>query len=156
MTNILQWAQLIASVATAIALIPAVVQLIQSNKQKRAKFIMSLYNAFTNDKEMMDMYYKIEYGNFTYNPESFHDSAEEKRLDKLLGHFNNICYLRKLDVIKDSEFQLLEYEISRVITDDNIQSYLQFLDRILQSERKNYVKYSELREYGKNLVSIKI
>lgn len=87
MTNILQLAQLIASVATAIALIPAVVQLIQSNKQKRAKFIMSLYNAFTNDKEMMDMYYKIEYGNFTYNPESFHDSAEEKRLDKTIRPF---------------------------------------------------------------------
>ena len=41
---------------------------------------------------MMEIYYKIEYGEFEYD-ENFHQSDEEKKLDKLLGFFENIAKL---------------------------------------------------------------
>lgn len=130
---------------TAVISVPIVlVQYAKSKKQKRAEFILQLHHLFVNDKDMMEMFYKIEYGDFKYDSD-MHMSAEEKKLDKLLGHFNNICRLYEMNVIEDKDFEIFRYEISRVAKNKEICKYFDFLDNWFKRMNIPGTKYQEIR-----------
>ena len=139
----------ILTALTAIISVPIIlVQYTKSKKQKRAEFILQLHHMFINDKDMMDLFYKIEYGDFKYDSKT-HMTLEEQKLDKLLGHFNNICRLYEMNVITKKDFQLFEYEVCRVAQNPEICNYFDFLDRWFKRIGESHIKYLELRRYGK-------
>lgn len=76
--------QTAANIATALTFAALAWQLWESNKQtkksaiqKRSEYIIDLYNTFINDKDMVDIYYELEYGKFKYD-DRFHGSDTEK------------------------------------------------------------------------------
>lgn len=73
------------------------------------------------------MFYMIEYGDFHYD-EHFHMTQEEKKLDKLLGHFNNICRLHEMKILREDDIELMRYEICRVAQNSQVQKYFEWLD----------------------------
>lgn len=130
---------------TAVISVPIIlVQYAKSKKQKRAEFILQLHHMFINDKDMMEMFYKIEYGDFKYDAK-MHMSLEEQKLDKLLGHFNNICRLYEMNVIEDKDFEIFRYEISRVAQNKEVRKYFDFLDYWFNDMKIPGTKYQEIR-----------
>ena len=119
LTDIILYSQLFAAIATIGAFVYAIVQVKQAKKHKRAEFIVQLHDMYVHDQEMLDLFYRIEYGEFRYS-EAIHMTSEEQILDKLLGHFNNICRLYEMGVLKDEDIELMRYEICRVAQNSQV------------------------------------
>jgi hypothetical protein len=149
--------QTIANIATALTFGAAAWQLWESNKQtkksaiqKRSEYVLDLYNAFVNDKDMIEIYYKLEYSEFRYDG-NFHGSETEKQLDKLLGHFSNIGRLYSLEILTRGDLKFLEYEFLVIYQNKNIQAYLNFLDSWFKARKINDQKFQYFRMTGRTL-----
>jgi len=156
MTNV-ELIQTIANIATALTFALAAWQLEEANRQnrknavqKRSEYVIDLYNTFVNDKDMFDVYYKIEYSDFVYD-NLFHGSDLEKKLDKLLGHFSNIGRLFHLGILTRNDLRFLEYEFLIIYQNKNIQAYLNFLDNWFHLRNINDKKFEYFRLTGKYL-----
>jgi hypothetical protein len=66
-----------------------------------------------SDSDVTQGYYLVDHGEFKYS-ERFHRSEEEKSIDRLLTFVDLICYLRRQDLITESEIRYFEYELTRV------------------------------------------
>ena len=131
---------------TAVISVPIImVQYAKSKKQKRAEFILQLHHIFIADKDMMDIFYKIEHEKYEFDEAKMGMTAEEKKLDKLLGHFNNICRLYEMNVIEDNDFEIFRYEISRVAQNKEVRKYFDYLDDWFRGEHIPGTKYQEIR-----------
>lgn len=139
-------------VATTIGVFAAFRQIWVSNKQKRADIILQLCNQFYQDKEMQDMYYKIEYSRFQYKAETFHASEEEKQLDKLLGLFSNIGQLYQMKIINDRDLEFIKYEFQIIYEYRGVQLYFQTLDGWFQSRQITHLKFQPFRDVGQIIV----
>ena len=139
--------QFVLVVLTLATVFIAARQLCESNKRNRAEFIISLYNEFVNDNDMLDMFYSLEYGKFNYTPSEFHDSKQEKQLDKLLGHFDNICRLYRMGELKKNDFQFIEYQIRRVANNKDVKNYFTVLDGWTKVIGEKQIKYADLRRF---------
>lgn len=127
-------------------------QMRKNNLQKRAEYMINLYNQYASDPDMIDIYYKIEYGEFYYN-EEFHQSPEEKKLDKLLGFFENIA---KLYIMKNITFTLddlkyVAYEFLVIYQDKSVKQYLQFLEYWFSQRGITVKPYEAFQKTGKIL-----
>lgn len=147
LTEIMQYSQLFAAIATVGAFVYAIVQVKQAKKHKRAEFIVQLHDMYVHDQEMVDMFYRIEYGEFQYS-EAIHMTSEEQVLDKLLGHFNNICRLHEMGVLKDEDIELMRYELCRVANDPQINKYFEWLDYWFKKVGEDEIKFGALRRYA--------
>ena len=134
--------------ATTIGVFAAFRQIYISNKQKRADIILQLCNQFFQDKDMQDMYYKIEYSQFKYIVATFHTSEEERQLDKLLGLFSNIGQLYQMGIIKNKDLEFIKYEFQVIYEYPDVQSYFQTLDRWFHSREINHLKFQPFRDVG--------
>ena len=150
--------QTIANVATALTFGALVWQLWESNKQikksaiqKRSEYVIDLYSTFVQDRDMIEIYYKIEYSKFIYDNGAFHGSETEKQLDKLLGHFTIIGRLYNLGILTREDMNFVKYEFLVIYQNQNIQAYLSFLDRYLKSQQINNKKFEDFRIAGQIL-----
>ena len=122
----------------------------RSNRQKRAEFLIDFCGQYMSDPEIASVYYKIEYGKFEYD-ESFHQSDEEKRLDKLLRYFQKIAMLWDTGNITLEDVQIVAYEYLVVYQDSSVQEYLSFLDAWFQERRVSMKPYLAFRKLGEIL-----
>jgi hypothetical protein len=149
----------IANIATALTFAAAAWQLWESNKQakqaaiqKRSEYIIDLYDTFVNDKDMVDIYYKLEYSDFEYDT-SFHASDTEKKLDRLLGHFSNVGRLYYLGILTREDIKFLEYEFLVIYQNKNISSYFAFLDNWFKESGIKDQKFDYFRRTGQLLAT---
>jgi hypothetical protein len=138
--------------ATAIGVFAAFRQLYISNKQKRADLILQLYNQFTSDLDMQDIYYRIEYGQFEYDKNTFHMSPDEKKLDKLIGLFSNIGQLYQMGIIKDADLNFIKYEYQVIYETEGVQEYFMTLDEWFQRRQISHLKFKPFREIGHKII----
>lgn len=106
---------------------------------------------------MMDVYYKLEYSNFKYDI-NFHGSGTEKQLDKLLGHFSNIGRLYFSNILTRSDLKFLEYEFLIIYQNQNIKSYLLFLDtgsKLVELTPKSLITLEKQENYLNKKIRIK-
>lgn len=138
---------------TAIAAFAAFRQIYISNKQKRADLILQLYNDFSNDTDMQDIYYLMEYQEFVYNQETFHQSPEERKLDKLLGLFANIGQLYQMKIIKDEDLDFIKYEFQVIYETEGVHQYFEFLDDYFLRREINHIKFKPFRDIGQKITN---
>lgn len=119
----------VALFATALSLIVAIYQIHKSNKASRAQFLASLADQYMNDRDMVNLLYDIEYARFSYSRE-FHESNDEKTLDKLLGHFDKIAALHLMKCLSWKDLELIQYDMMLVYNDENVQRYFAFLETL--------------------------
>ena len=98
-----------------------------SNKLSRARLVYDSLHTFLKDDIMQSAFYKIEYEKFEYRPENFHDSKEEREIDRLLRHFSNLAILWRDELLDLKDVSPLHYHISRITTDPEIIKYLSYL-----------------------------
>ena len=147
LADVIQYSQLFAAIATIGAFVYAIVQVKQSKKHKRAEFIVQLHDMFVQDQEMVDMFYRLEYGEFEYS-EAIHMTPEEQILDKLLGHFNNICRLHEMGVLKDEDIELMSYELCQVARNSQVNKYFDWLDYWFKINGEDEIKFGALRRFA--------
>jgi len=97
-------------------------------RTERMIFVKQLIEPFRDDPDISSAFYKIEYDDFRYDPNTFHRSDLEREIDKLLSHCNLVCsfYLGKF--LSESEFQQFNYYMTRVAENSEVQAYFDFLD----------------------------
>lgn len=98
-----------------------------SNAQTRATIVAKCLERFTDDEDMQAIYYSIEYSRFVYDQPNFHDSVEEKQLDKLLMHFSMTALSWKAGLLKTEDLQPLQYLVRSVIRNSGVTAYLNFV-----------------------------
>jgi hypothetical protein len=143
--------QTLALIIAAVGLFLNLAQMKAANRQKRAEFIIDLHNQFSLDKDVLDIYYKIEYGEFSYEPVEFHGSDEEKRLDKLLDVFDNIAKLYSLNNFTLRDLDYVAYNYLVVYQDESVSEYLGFLDKWYKERGMKVKPYSAFRNVGNTL-----
>ncbi|RLG27099.1 hypothetical protein DRN85_01100 [Methanosarcinales archaeon] len=134
----------------AVGLFLNFLQMRKNNLQKRAEYMINLYNQYTSDPDMTDIYYKIEYGEFDYN-EEFHQSSEEKKLDKLLGFFENIAKLYTMKNITLDDLKYSAYEFLVIYQDNSVKQYIRFLERWFSQRGIKVKPYEAFQKVGKIL-----
>jgi hypothetical protein len=127
---------------TAIGLFLTLIQMKNNERQKRAEFLIDLYKHLISDNDMMDIYYKIEYGEFQYS-EKIHNSPDEIKLDKLLGLFENIARLYFMKNITMNDLEVFSYMFLVVYENESVKQYFQALDEEFD-KRVEVVKSYEL------------
>jgi len=140
-------------VVTVVAAFAAFRQIYISNRHKRADLILQLYTDFSDDKDMQDIYYLMEYQQFVYSKTTFHMSENERKLDKLLGLFSNIGQLYQMGIIKDTDLEFIKYEFQVIYETDGVHEYFKFLDEYFQRRGINHIQFKPFREIGQKITS---
>src|SRR5687767_14622977 len=121
-------ATVVGLLITGVGLFLNWIQLRKAAVQARAEFIVTLFQQYITDDDCAGILYRIEYGKFEYNGE-FHDSQDERSLDRLLSYFEKIATLHTLGTVDTRDLELVRYDFLRVASDTNVQSYFATLDR---------------------------
>ncbi len=127
-----------------------VYQTILTNKLRRAQIVSDCLHTFMNDAMMHEAFYKIEYDNFIYD-ESFHDSDDEKKVDKLLRHFSNLALLWQGKLLNIDDIHPVQYFILRIMNNCDIEKYLSFIDEWASKSDTGAHPYSSLMVLKKAL-----
>lgn len=138
---------------TAVAAFGVFRQIFISNRQKRADLILQLYNDFSNDTDMQDIYYQMEYQKFVYNRETFHQSDQERKLDKLLGLFSNIGQLYQMNIITDEDLDFIKYEFQIIYETKGVHEYFEFLDMYFLKRKITHTKFKPFRDLGQKITN---
>ncbi|MFX1538271.1 MAG: hypothetical protein ACFFDI_29100 [Promethearchaeota archaeon] len=105
----------------------ATLQFEKSQLNQRAQFLSQLHERAFADREMTDVFRKIEYGGLIFNA-NFHNSLDQKALIKLLSFFEFVGQLEDLKLIELSDVsKIFGYYIIRVHQNQAVKEYLKFL-----------------------------
>ena len=128
------WAQALLAFVPAFAAIFAGIglwlnaaQSRRTNAQARATLVAKCLERFTDNEDMPAIFYEIEYSRFKYNAATFHDSAEEKQLDKLLMHLSTAALAWEAGLLRREDLQPLQYIVRRTLRDPGVTEYLGFV-----------------------------
>lgn len=102
------------------------------------------------DEIMQEAFYDIEYGKFTYTAD-FHDSDEERKIDKLLRHFSNIAILWENGLLNLTDIGPLKYFIKRTVEHTEIIKYFDFLDDWVKTSKTGADPFLSLNKLCKEL-----
>jgi hypothetical protein len=96
-------------------------------RERRIQQLVDLQCQFYSDAALLDAYYLIEYGGFEYDA-AFHTSELEKKIDRLLVHFENIASLFEAKVVSLDELDIVAYNYLVIYQNPEIQQYFHWLD----------------------------
>jgi len=127
----LPWPQSLISYAPVIIAIAAIFTLglnfcqsRRTNAQARATIVANCLERFMDDKDMKEIFYRIDHSNFQYDPKNFEGEEIEKQLDKLLMHFSAAALAWQADLLKTRDLRPLQYFVGRVLRDKEVKNYL--------------------------------
>ncbi|MCP4756013.1 MAG: hypothetical protein GY866_34565 [Proteobacteria bacterium] len=153
----------IAILNTCIAILGFIVviyQLHAGNRQyeraqltQRAQFLAELHERGFGSRELMDIFQKIEYGDFDYFKE-YHNTDEQKSLFKLLSFFEFIGQLENLGLIeKEDVFGIFGYYIHRTYKNPEIKKCLNYLNGLAKNRGKisSSVSFPLFQQLGEEL-----
>lgn len=152
------WAQLLLAFVPAIGATFAAIGLClnaaqsrRTNAQARAAIVAKCLERFTDDEDMQAVFYNIEYSRFEYDQGTFHDSIEEKQLDKLLMHLSTAALAWQAKLLKTDDLQPLQYLVRRVLRDPGVIEYLGFVAEWSSRASLGEHPYTVLSEMGRAL-----
>ena len=121
--DLMPWVEAITVPMLAISAVIALLQWKSTTRMKKAEMVYSLLDRVRSDPIMQDAWYLLEYSQDWYNND-FHESPQERSIDKLLAHLTYVCYLRKSRCVTDKEFKFFDYQIRSVSSNAGMQCYL--------------------------------
>jgi hypothetical protein len=143
--------QAVAAVSAALGLVLNVKQSRRTNAQGRAAIVAKSLERFTDDRDMQEIFYKIEYSLFSYKQSEFHNSTEEKQLDKLLMHLSVAALAWESGLLKTDDLRPLQYLVRRTLGDKGVQEYLKFVSNWSSKAHLGSHPYTALSNMGKVL-----
>lgn len=140
-TEIIHNVPAIAVLISAIALVINARQFFKNTKVYKLSIVTKVLSDFSNNKELQKSFYTIEYSSFIYSTE-FHGSDIEKEVDSLLRHFSTISLAWEANQLSIKDIEPIAYYIHRIISNQEIRKYLDFLSHWI--ETANYKKHPYL------------
>lgn len=144
------FAQILATFFAAFGLLLTAYQISRSVKERRIDRVDRVRQAIFGDHDVSEIYYLLEYGKFTYN-DDFHGSDTEKKMDKLLCLFDTLAKQVNMGLLKLEDIDLLAYEYLVIYQNEDVQSYLKFLDSWLDVKGMKRPQFEAFRQVGKRL-----
>lgn len=130
----------------------AAISLQRNNRLTSMTLATDALKAFAADKDMQDAFFSIEYDKFRYTV-SFHDSPEERRMDKMLYHLSAVALAWKNGFIQEEDLGILQYYVVRILRNDGIQEYFDFLLKKWTKSQRLEHPYHTLVKLGEHLDS---
>lgn len=110
----------------------------KSNVYKRGEIVKTLIEKVRDDEDIATIMDIIDWNKgFGYNGKfyikeytdrtsvvSMKDDELFKKIDKTLSHFSYICYLKYHHTLTDKDMKIFEYEIRRLVDNENVVNYL--------------------------------
>jgi len=141
-TNLLT---LIGLGGVAIGLLLNVWAVHRGNVQKRAEFLMHLYDKMLSD-DIMEIFFKLEYGKIKKIKEN---SADEKNLNKLLSLFDNIGHLKETTKnFTDDDLEYFAMEIISTFKNRVVKEYLESIEKDYTKQYKNFKHLDLIKPFG--------
>jgi hypothetical protein len=104
------------------------IQLAETSRTNKATFLADVFKWYLTDKELRDIFYRLDYGRWEFDPDTFPLSDSEPAIDHLLYLYNVIGYYTEVGVIAEQELPIIIYEANRVLHNPEIVKYLEWLD----------------------------
>ena len=136
-------------------------QVLQANAT-RARFVLDLNQEFLRNDTERKFFYKLDYKEFTFDPDKFAESEDELELDRLLYKLSYVGKLLRDQVLSLEDVNNIRHIASRTLRNEEVLKYLRYLkeeqvpdhgsfsDAVYLFERmfgKRDVHYSEIRRY---------
>ena len=122
---------------------------------KRAEYMQSLREKFYDDKDVAEIVYMADYGVDWYDT-SFHGGSDrERKVDKLLSVCEHVCYLYDNKLITRKEFDFFEYDLRRLLTNNNIVDYLFNVYHWSNKSLNVKTPFYQLIQFGKRMNYLK-
>ena len=131
---------------TVVGLVFTAIELQQTKKINRASLVKELYLQLYDDQELREMFFKIEWSDFSPSDRlKLGGTEEERKADKLLSFFEVICNMYYRGVLTKEDMETFDYEMRRVYSHPAVKEYLQFLEAWQQTQSigKSYVAYKK-------------
>ncbi|RPF33802.1 hypothetical protein [Streptomyces sp. TLI_185] len=103
-------------------------QLSETSRTNRARFLFDVVKWYLDDKSLREMFYRLDYGQWVFDPRTFPMSDEEPVIDHLLFVYDIVGYYAEAGVIDEEELPLIRFEASQVLRNAEIVKYLTWLD----------------------------
>lgn len=120
---------------TGFGLIFAALQIRQNNVSRRAEIMLAVINRYFGNLDERQMYYKLDYNEFVFDPDNFIGSDDERSLDGILYNLNAIGRLLHIGAISIKEVRLLDFEIHRILNNPEVKKYLVWLETEVEAHR---------------------
>ena len=133
-------------IVTAIGIIFTGMQLKQTKDINRAILVKELYLFFYKDKAIREIFYKIEWSNYSLDERMKLDTKEEQQVDALLSFFEVICDMFYRKVLTKDDLKIFDYEMYRTYEHPGVQEYLEFLEE-WQKERNIGESFRSFKRY---------
>lgn len=122
-------------------------------QSERAEKLSNLINVLRRDARQLSVLYKIDYNEHWYD-KSFHKSKLEGEMDQFLSYYEYILYLKKNHIITTKEFLFFKYDITSIVSNDDVQLYFFYLYHYAkqkkdQRENLKTFAYKNILKYGK-------
>jgi uncharacterized membrane protein (DUF441 family) len=136
-SGILKWqsAVSLSDIVAIIAFVVAAVTAILAYRQyriivvtNRARFALDFMQQWYANTKIREMYYRIDYEDWLFDPGSFPMSADEPAIDQILSMLDLVSHLLKLGILSRSELSIIKFEAIAVLENEEIQKYLKWLD----------------------------
>ena len=99
----------------------------QAQMNQRAEHLTQLYFQSFNSGEIKDIFQKIEYLKFEFNP-ALHDSFDQKAVIQLLSFLELLAQLEKMEMLQIEEIsEIFGYYAIRVYENEEVKKYLDYL-----------------------------
>ena len=103
-------------------------QLSETARTNRARFLFDLLKWYLDDKNLREMFYRLDYGEWTFDARTFPMSDDEPAIDHLLYVYDLIGYYAETGVIEDGELPIIRFEANQVLRNAEMVKYLTWLD----------------------------
>lgn len=146
--DIIDWMKVIAVIVAATGLFMTANQQRKANSQKRVEVISDALWKIQDDKEVREIYYRLEYHEFTYD-QNFHGSDNEKYLDKLISLLDIIAKQYFSGHLSKKDVALVSYEYLIIYQNEDVQKYFAFLDSWFENRGVKHPPFESFRKLGK-------
>jgi hypothetical protein len=141
--SLTNWIQL---TFTLVGGIYALYLLRQSHKDKRNQYVVEILNRLYNDKEIRAIIYCVDSGR---NVNEIRYGGElEQEADKTIQYFDYVGYLIKEGNLKSEDIKPFEYEITRILTNEVVCTYIDWLRGIgVALQHLSYLRGDKSRKF---------
>lgn len=126
-------------------------QLFLSRRDHQARFLFDVNSWLFADDEIRRFYYVLDYGRWTFDPDTFRGSDDERILDKFLYTLDTIQRLIESNHIRPRELTFLHVEAAQVLNNPEVQKYFAWIRTEFPDRKPEELSFAAAQRMAKTL-----
>jgi glutaredoxin-related protein len=112
----------------------SILAICRETQYTKFNYVTKTLTDFSNNPNLTQMFYKLEYNEFKYDREIFLESKKEKELDPLLRHFSVLALAWEKGQVNIKDIRPVEYYIRRIVENNEVKEYIKDHEDWLKKE----------------------